>query len=193
MHTIEPFIKWNKFYMSSEDKNSPFFGKTYNNDLYSQKVYNYFIHSEWDDMGSSTLYAKIIFVDYEESYAFIELIGEWNDCLYNDVMYLKRNIVDNLVFHKVFNIFIFCEHVFNFHSSDNSYYEEWWDDVKDDNGNIIFLNTRKHIWEEMQSVQIQYYAHFGEDYNDFEWQNKTPKMVYQEILEMQNSLTKQLN
>ncbi len=44
-------------------------------------------------MGSETLYLKILFVDYDERYAIIELIGEWNDAINNDIMLLKRDIV----------------------------------------------------------------------------------------------------
>jgi hypothetical protein len=39
---------------------------------------------------------KILYADYEEGFCIIELIGEWNDLLYNDIMLLKRDIVEHL-------------------------------------------------------------------------------------------------
>jgi hypothetical protein len=42
------------------------------------------------------MYLKILYADYELHYAIIELIGEWNDCIYNDIMMLRREITDML-------------------------------------------------------------------------------------------------
>jgi len=32
--------------------------------------------------------------DYEEKYMIIELMGEWNDAIENDIMALKRDVID---------------------------------------------------------------------------------------------------
>ena len=92
MHTIEPHYNWRHLYIASEDTQSPFYGREYSEIEFSNAIYDYFIHPQWDQIGSATLYIKIVFVDYDSGYCIIELMGEWNDCLYNDVMYLKRNI-----------------------------------------------------------------------------------------------------
>ncbi len=56
------------------------------------------IHPQWDDFGSPTLYLKVLYTDYASwVIAIIELLGEWNDCINNDIMYLKREVVDVLV------------------------------------------------------------------------------------------------
>jgi len=39
MHTIEPFSNWLKYYDSSSDESSPYFGKEYNYDLYTETIY----------------------------------------------------------------------------------------------------------------------------------------------------------
>ena len=49
--------------------------------LNSQRKYLDAIHPQWDDIGSETLYAKILCAHYPNQYAIIELIGEWNDCI----------------------------------------------------------------------------------------------------------------
>lgn len=177
MHDIEPFHKWRDNYIAADDKLSPFFGQQYDEFKYTQKVYNYFIHPQWDEIGSATLYLKILYADYDEGYAIIELIGEWNDCLHNDVMYLKREVVDVLVKQGIYRFILLAEHVFNFHGSDDSYYEEWYEDVRDDDGWICVLNALQHVEEEMHDTRLQYYVHFGGDFADVNWRIMKPKAL----------------
>ena len=59
MHEIEPFYNWRHIYIAEEDPKSPFYKRTYSEFEYSQTVYNYYIHPQWDDFGSKTLYIKI--------------------------------------------------------------------------------------------------------------------------------------
>lgn len=97
MHTIEPYYNWRHLYTAEEDEQSPFFGHVYSEFEFSNTVYNYYIHPQWDEIGSRTLYLKIIFVDYDVNYAIIEMIGEWNDAIENDIQTLKRNVIDLLI------------------------------------------------------------------------------------------------
>ena len=90
MHDIEPYYEWRDYYVASEDKLSVFFRRKYNEFEFTHKVYNYYIHPQWDAFGSSTLYCKILYVGYDKNIAVIELIGEWNDTLHNDIMIFKR-------------------------------------------------------------------------------------------------------
>lgn len=140
MHEIEPFYNWRHIYVSEEDKRSPFFGRQYNEFEFTQTVYNYYIHPQWDEFGSRTLYLKIIYVDYELNFAIIELIGEWNDAIENDIMQLKREIIDKMEKEGIVKFILITENVLNFHSSDREYYEEWYEEVMDDNGWIVSLN-----------------------------------------------------
>ena len=119
MHDIEPYYSWHKYYDSSKDEGSPFYGKEYNYELYQDAIYNYFIDPAWDYIGSETLYLKLLYVEYEEGFAVIELIGEWNDAVSNDIMYLKRNVIDHLSQHGIDKFIIIGENVFNFHGSDD--------------------------------------------------------------------------
>ena len=63
MHDIEPFYNWRDFYISEEDKDSPFYKMTYNEFAYTNKIYNYYVHPQWDQFGSETMYIKILFAD----------------------------------------------------------------------------------------------------------------------------------
>ena len=97
MHDIEPYYHWRDNYVASEDEQSPFHGVEYSEFSFSNKIYNYLIHPQWESFGSPTLYLKVIYADYDEHYAIIEFIGEWNDCISNDIMHLKRNVIDPMI------------------------------------------------------------------------------------------------
>jgi len=192
MHDIEPYFKWKAYYDSATDEQSPFYAREYSEFTFSNKVYNYFIHPQWDYMGSPTLYAKALFVDYDDGYAIIELIGEWNDCLNNDVMFLKRHFADSLIKNGIYKYIIACDNVLNFHGSDVDYYEEWWDDIKDDGGWICLLNTLDHVLDEMEKTRLQYYCNIGDRFCDINWRKKNPHNVLQEVSQIMNSNVKQI-
>lgn len=177
MHDIEPYYHWREKYVASDDKRTPFYGKQYNEFAYTEKIYNYYIHPQWDNFGSPTLYTKLLYVDYEVGFCIFEMIGEWNDCLTNDVMFLKRDVVDEMIPNGINKYIIICENVLNFHSGDNDYYEEWYEDIAEDGGWIAFVNTQNHVDDELKEAQIQYYVNFGEDFNGLNWRKQKPKNI----------------
>lgn len=192
MHDIEPFHRWRDFYTAENDPDSPFYGTEYSEFEYSKKVYNYYIHPQWDEFGSQTLYLKILFADYEEGIAIIELIGEWNDTIYNDIMFLKRDVIDLMIKKGIFRFILVGENVLNFHGDDDSYYEEWWDDIKEDSGWVVLLNTHKHVEEEMLRTRLQYYLNFGAAYNDINWRTQKPERVCEAIDALVNGRIKRI-
>jgi hypothetical protein len=181
MHDIEPFYLWRDLYNSSEDEKSPFYKATYSEFTYSNKIYNYYVHPQWDSFGSANLYIKILFVDYADGFAIIELIGEWNDCIENDIMFLKRDIIDVMIQHKIKYFILLCEHVLNFHGSDDCYYEEWKEDISDEGGWICFINILEHVKDEMKRTLLQYHTNFGKKFNDLNWRKMTPTILFEYI------------
>jgi hypothetical protein len=179
MHQIEPHYNWRDYYVASEDERSPFFGKQYDEFNFSNKIYNYYIHPQWDECGSATLYLKILFADYESGFAIIELIGEWNDCINNDIMHLKRNVIDALIADGIFKFIMIGENVLNFHSSDDCYYEEWIDEVED--GWVCMLNAREHIIDEMSKIGIDQFFAMGGNLEDISWRTNRPIQLFQKI------------
>ena len=179
MHTIEPYYNWRHLYISSEDRLSPFYGREYSEFEFPNTIYNYYIHPQWDHMGSSTLYLKILYANYDLGYCIIEMIGEWNDCLYNDIMYLKREIADTLISNGINKFILVCENVLNFHSGDDDYYQEWFDDIED--GWIVMLNCRDHVIYEMEGARLDYYLAMGGAFNDFAWRNLPPTRVFDQV------------
>jgi hypothetical protein len=187
MHNIEPYYNWRHLYTPEEDKQSPFYGKSYSEFEYTQTIYNYFIHPQWDDYGSQTLYIKVLFCDYEQGYVIIETIGEWNDAIENDIMILKREIIDQMIDRKITKFILIGENVLNFHSSDDCYYEEWYDDIEDKGGWIIMLNLPSQSGSEFLKAGIQYYINFF----DFpSWRTHAPSDLF---IKMDNLVLKKLN
>ena len=71
MQDIEPFYNWRHLYAAEEDPLSPFFRRIYSEFEFSLTVYNYYIHPQWDEFGSKTLYMKILFTEYEQGYTIM--------------------------------------------------------------------------------------------------------------------------
>jgi hypothetical protein len=179
LQDIEPYYNWRHLYIASEDEKSPFFEREYSEFEYTNTIYNYFIHPQWDDIDSPTLYIKILFVEYEQHFAIIELMGEWNDCINNDIMLLKREVIDLLQQQGINKFILIGENVLNFHASDDCYYEEWFEEVED--GWIAFLNFRQHVMEEFQKANIDYYIISGGQLNEVAWRTATPQQLFNTI------------
>lgn len=177
MHEIEPYWKWRNGYVAQEDKRSPFYGVEGNPLQYTQKVYNYYIHPQWDDFGSSTLYIKVLFVDYQEGFAIIEMIGEWNDCIDNDIMFLKREVIDLMIPEGIYKYVLIGENVLNFHASDDCYYEEWAQEIEEEGGWIVPLNFNEHVIEEMESIDLHYYLYLNQRFSQLDWRKLTPHQL----------------
>jgi hypothetical protein len=184
MHDIEPYYKWRDYYIASEDERSPFYGRSYSEFTFSNRVYNYMIHPQWDEFGSHTLYSKILYAQYDLGFAIIELIGEWNDCITNDIMYLKRNIVDRLQKEGIRKFILICENVLNFHGDEDVYYEEWWEEAMDEGGWVVMLNLLDHVEREMVETQLDNYLYLGEEFNDFSWRKWLPPLLLPKIEDM---------
>ena len=176
MHDIEPYYNWLKYYDSSQDERSPFFGKEYNHELYQDTVYGFFIDPGWDSIESETLYVKLLYVEYDDGYAIIEMLGEWNDAINNDIMQLKREVIDILTKEGIGKFLLVGENIFNFHGSDDSYYEEWFEDIED--GWIAALEWPDFIQDEMRKYRIDQYINMGGTLQIAQWRTLQPKIFF---------------
>ena len=147
-----------------------------------------FIHPQWDAFGSQTLYMKILFTDYEQGFAIFEMMGEWNDCLTNDIMFLKRDVVDEMAPHGIRKFMVICENVLNFHGSDDCYYEEWYEEVSDAGGWVCFLNTLDHVEVEMKETQLHSFVNLGAPFNQLNWRALRSKTIKFQVAVLLNSL-----
>jgi hypothetical protein len=181
MHDIEPFYNWRHIYVSEEDERSPFYGRVYSEFQFSQTIYNYYIHPQWDDFGSRTLYMKVLMADYEEHYVIIELFGEWNDAIENDIMELKREVTDVFFAEGITKFILIAENVLNFHSGDKDYYEEWYDEVSDREGWIACLDMPEQTENEFKRVKLTRYIDLMEIDN---WRIYKPFHLFKKIDEV---------
>lgn len=188
MHDIEPFYLWRDDYIAAEDQLSPFYNTEYSEFYYDKQLYNFLIHPQWDTFGSNTLYIKVLFADYDKNYAIIELMGEWNDTINNDIMLLKREIIELMIDEGINKFILIGENVLNFHASDDSYYEEWFQDVED--GWIAAINFNEHVIKEFRDHSIDYFINFGGELDNLHWRKLKPLQFYKKVEEL---LTKRLN
>lgn len=178
MQDIEPYDNWHYLYMSEEDESSPFFGREYSQFEFSNTIYNYYIHPLWDEFGSRTLYLKVLMADYEAGYMIIELIGEWNDAIENDIMTLKREVIDNFQNYGITKFVLISEHVLNFHSSDDSYYEEWFEDVNEKAGWVAMINMPEATQHDFKKARLDNYIPLLEIDN---WRTMKPEGLFQKV------------
>ena len=186
MHEIEPFYNWRHMYVSEEDERSPFYGRVYSEFEFTHTIYNYYIHPQWDEFGSRTLYMKVLMADYDEQYVVIELIGEWNDAIENDIMNLKREVIDKFEESGITKFILIAENVLNFHSGDKDYYQEWFEEVTDESGWIVCLNMPEATQHDFRKAKLNYYVELMELAN---WRIYKPFHLFKKIDE---ELTKRL-
>lgn len=178
MQDIEPFYGWEDRYSAAEDERSPFHGREYNFQQYENDIYGYYIHPSWDEIGSETLYCKILYADYDQQFGIIELFGEWNDTLHNDVMHLKRNVIDLMLAQGINQYILLGENVLNFHGSDDEYYAEWFDEVED--GWIVAVNFREFVEREWSRYHLDSYLNYGGTLEEIpNWRTMKPGQFYE--------------
>jgi len=179
MHNLEPFYNWRELYVASEDERSPFFGRQNSEVWYEHVIYDHYIHPQWDYFGSQTLYLKLLFVRYQQQYCIIELFGEWNDILYNDIMFLYRNVIEELMEQGIKYFILIGENVFDFHSDTDDYFAEWFDNL--DDGWIIGINFRHHVKQEFREANIDQYLIFGGEFDELPWRRLLPQQLFSRL------------
>ncbi|HVW58752.1 MAG TPA: hypothetical protein VHC48_01910 [Puia sp.] len=165
-------------YVSEEDERSPFYGRVYSEFEFTHTIYNYYIHPQWDEFGSRTLYMKVLMADYDEHYVVIELIGEWNDAIENDIMNLKREVIDKFEEAGVTKFILIADNVLNFHSGDKDYYEEWFDEVTDAAGWIVCLDMPEQTQYDFRKAKLNRYIELMELDN---WRTYKPFHLFRKI------------
>ena len=68
------------------------------------------------------------------------MIGEWNDAIENDIMTLKRDVIDVMMDNGINKFILIAENVLKFHSGDKDYYTEWFEENEESGGWVVALN-----------------------------------------------------
>ncbi len=179
MHQIEPHYLWRSLYIAREDPHSPFYGYENSEVYFTDKIYDHLIHPQWDNFGVETLFMKQLYADYTEGYCILEFFGEWNDVLHNDIMTLKRDVLEPILCEGIDKFILIGEGVLNFHADITDYYEEWFEEIGE--GWIAGINFRPHVLDELQQYHLDYYINIGGALDAFEWRRWSPVKVYQEV------------
>ena len=123
LRDIEPFFGWLPWYNHEVDERSPFHDVEHNLFYYDRSINRIPAHPLWDDMGSESLLLKILFADYQEGYAIIELFGEWNDLYENDcsmvVIFFKMSA--NIFFYGFHSTYYFVISFFHYEKNELRY------------------------------------------------------------------------
>ncbi len=177
MQDIEPFYNWLDIYNASNDEKSPFYGREYNLNQYENNIYGYYIHPDWDEIESETLYIKILYVCYQQNYAIIEMFGEWNDTLHNDIMHFKRNVIDVLLQNNINKYILIGENVLNFHGGEDDYYAEWFEEIED--GWIAACSFKDFVEREFDKYNLDNYINFGGTLQIKNWRTSRPQQLFE--------------
>ena len=94
-------------------------------------------------------------------------------------MFLKRNILELLMNKGIANYILIGENVLNFHYSDDSYYEEWAEDI--DGGYIVCLGFLPHVIKEFEKGKINRYLIFDDNILHLDWRTYTPDNLINKI------------
>ncbi len=178
MHLIEPFYLWRDIYISENDPNALNYRKEYSEFHFTNRVYNYLLHPQWDNFGSETLFYKQLYVNYDEHFCIIEFMGEWNDCINNDVMQLKAELIDDLIDCGISNFILIFDNVLNFHADEDDYYAEWLSEI---DGNIFIVNGLPHILDELNNHHLYSVLSYGGRLNDLNWRPLKPDQVLEYV------------
>jgi hypothetical protein len=111
-------------------------------------------------------------------------MGEWNDLLNNDVMTLKRGVIELMIGEGITKYILICENLLNFHADLDSddYYDEWQDELEE--GWIAMINLRDHVLTEMSKYGIDRFLVMGGKLNDMSWRTRHPKQLFEKIDEI---------
>ena len=91
-------------------------------------------------------------------------------------MLLKRNIIEVLLAEGINKFILIGENVLNFHGSDDSYYEEWLEEVEE--GWIACVSFPNFLREEMAKYNLDTYLNMGGTLEIDKWRTLTPSAFF---------------
>ena len=105
----------------------------------------------------------------------------------NDVMTLKREVIDKFIRQGINKFILIGENVLNFHSGDDCYYEEWYDDVVDEGGWVVMIGLPNSSTYDFNRAGLGRYIQLLELP---EWRPFSPTNLFMKI---DNLILKRLN
>jgi hypothetical protein len=176
---LEPFYGWLNLYNHEMDERSPFHQVKHNLFYYDRFIHNIPCHPLWDDIGSESLLVKILYADYKEGYAIIELFGEWNDLFLNDYKLLAENCLTFLIDAGINRFVLIGENVFHIYLETDDYYEALQEELAD--GWICLMRMRDEVYQELESYGILEYFYTSPLVDELPWRKLKPRQLFQVI------------
>ena len=93
-------------------------------------------------------------------------------------MTLRRDVTDQFFQYGITKFILIAENVLNFHSSDKEYYQEWFEEVTDENGWIVCLNMPEQTQHDFRKAKLNYYIELVEMEN---WRIYKPFHLFKKI------------
>jgi hypothetical protein len=93
-------------------------------------------------------------------------------------MILKRDVIDKFEVEGINKFILIAENVLNFHSGDKDYYEEWYEEVSDENGWIVCLNMPESTQYDFKKSRINYFVELMDLGN---WRTYKPFHLFKKI------------
>ena len=183
---VEPFYGWLHIYSHEMDERSPYHLAEHSLFEYDRKIYNFNAHPLWDVIDSENLLIKILFVQYEEGYAIIEMLGEWNDLFQNDFKLLCQRCLTHLVDEGVDKFILICENVFHVYLDADDYYQDFASEIED--GWMCLLRARPHVQQEFVSYGISPYFYWNFALDQLQWRKLKPWQLFEQVQEQYGRL-----
>ena len=177
MFDIEPFQGWLFLYQNELDSNSPFAEIDHNSLYFDRFIYEFPVHPDWDEIDSENLLIKILFVSYEDKYAIIELLGDWNDLQQNDFRLLSDNCLRLLLEEGVNKFILIAENIFNTYLGPDDYYEALTEDLE--TGWLVLIRPREQMKMEFREYGIDQYVFWSDEWDDLNWRKLKPWQLFQ--------------
>lgn len=181
LRDIEPFYGWLHLYSHERDPRSPFHEVEHNLFHYDRSVNAIPAHPLWDDIASESLLVKILYADYAQGYAIIELFGEWNDLYDNDFKLLAENCLTYLIDQGIDKFILICENVFHIYLEADDYYQALQEELE--NGWICALRLRDEVREDMIQYGIAPYFYWNPELDALPWRRLKPQQLFALVCE----------
>ncbi|MEZ4776821.1 MAG: hypothetical protein R3D00_26840 [Bacteroidia bacterium] len=176
LRDIEPFYGWLEIYSHDQDELSPFHEVQHNMFYYDRSINNIPAHPLWDDIGSESLLVKILYANYQEGYAIIELFGEWNDLFENDYKLFGENCLTYLIDNGIDKFILICENVFHIYLETDDYYQAIQEEMED--GWICILKAKEEVREDMIQYGVSPYFFWSPVLDEINWRKLKPFQLF---------------
>jgi len=98
-------------------------------------------------------------------------------------MELKREVADVFMQSGIYKFILIAENVLNFHSSDKEYYEEWYEEVTEENGWVVILNMPEQTQYDFKRAKLNRFLELMEIDN---WRTYKPFHLFKKIDEIES-------